>query len=102
MKFGKFIYVTLQFGMEYWNEYEVGDFAQRDLLGGILGKASTDAKAEPGNPLNDILGGLLGGGNSSSGGNPLNDLLGGLMGGDSSKKPEEGGLGGLLGGLFGK
>ena len=73
-----------------------------DLLGGILGKASSDAQSEPNNPLNDILGGLLGGGNSQSGGNPLNDLLGGLMGGDSSKKPEEGGLGGLLGGLFGK
>lgn len=73
-----------------------------DLLGGILGKASTDAKAEPSNPLNDILGGLLGGRNSSSGGNPLNDLLGGLMGGGSDKKSDEGGLGGLLGGLFGK
>ena len=73
-----------------------------DLLGGILGKASTDAKAEPSNPLNDILGGLLGGGNSASGGNPLNDLLGGLMGGGSDKKSDEGGLGGLLGGLFGK
>lgn len=73
-----------------------------DLLGGILGKASTDAKAEPSNPLNDILGGLLGGGNSTSGGNPLNDLLGGLMGGGSDKKSDEGGLGGLLGGLFGK
>ena len=73
-----------------------------DLLGGILGKASSDAQSEPNNPLNDILGGLLGGGNSQSGGNPLNDLLGGLMGGDSSKKSDEGGLGGLLGGLFGK
>lgn len=37
-----------------------------------------------------------------SGGNPLNDLLGGLMGGGSDKKSDEGGLGGLLGGLFGK
>ena len=73
-----------------------------DLLGGILGKASSDAQAEPSNPLNDILGGMLGGGNSQSGGNPLNDLLGGLMGGSSSKKSDEGGLGGLLGGLFGK
>ena len=73
-----------------------------DLLGGILGKASSDAQAEPGNPLNDILGGLLGGGNSQSGGNPLNDILGGLMGGGTSKKSDEGGLGGLLGGLFGK
>ena len=73
-----------------------------DLLGGILGKASNDAQAEPSNPLNDILGGLLGGGNNQSGGNPLNDLLGGLMGGGSSKKSDEGGLGGLLGGMFGK
>ena len=73
-----------------------------DLLGGILGKASNEAQGEPSNPLNDILGGLLGGGNNSSGGNPLNDLLGGLMGGGSDKKSDEGGLGGLLGGLFGK
>lgn len=73
-----------------------------DLLGGILGKASSEAQGEPNNPLNDILGGLLGGGNSQSGGNPLNDLLGGLMGGGSSKKSDQGGLGGLLGGIFGK
>ena len=73
-----------------------------DLLGGILGKASNDAQSEPSNPLNDILGGLLGGSNNRSGGNPLNDLLGGLMGGGSSKKSDEGGLGGLLGGMFGK
>lgn len=73
-----------------------------DLLGGILGKASSEAQGEPNNPLNDILGGLLGGGNSQTGGNPLNDLLGGLMGGGSNKKSDEGGLGGLLGGIFGK
>lgn len=73
-----------------------------DLLGGILGKASTEAKGEPSNPLNEILGGLLGGGTTASGGNPLNDLLGGLLGGNTSKKSEEGGLGGLLGGIFGK
>ena len=73
-----------------------------DLLGGILGKASSDAKAEPGNSLNDILGGMLGGGSNQSGGNPFNDLLGSLMGGGADKKSEEGGLGGLLGGLFKK
>ena len=75
-----------------------------DLLGGILGKASNEVQGEPSNPLNDILGGLLGGGNSQAGGNPLNDLLGGLMDGDNSTKKSEdgGGLGDLLGGIFGK
>lgn len=37
-----------------------------------------------------------------SAGNPLNDLSGGLMGGGSDKKSDDGCLGGLLGGLFGK
>ena len=42
------------------------------------------------------------GGTTASGKNPLNDLLGGLLGGNSAKKSEEGGLGRLLGGIFGK
>lgn len=70
-----------------------------DLLGGILGQASTEAQAQPSNPLNDILGSVLGGGNSQAGGNPLNDILGSVLGGGG--KQQQGGLGGLLGGLFG-
>ncbi|ODS88534.1 MAG: hypothetical protein ABS44_08520 [Chryseobacterium sp. SCN 40-13] len=50
-----------------------------DLLGGILGGAQKDAQAEPSNPLNDILGQVLGGGNQQQGG--LGGLLGSLFGG---------------------
>ena len=50
-----------------------------DLLGGILGGAQKDAQAEPSNPLNDILGQILGGGNQQQGG--LGGLLGSLFGG---------------------
>lgn len=71
-----------------------------DLLGGILGGAQSQAQAEPSNPLNDILGSVLGGGtNTQSSGNPLNDILGSVLGGNQQK--EQGGLGGILGGLFG-
>ncbi len=65
-----------------------------DLLGGILGNAQS--QAQPGNPLNDILGNVLGGGGQS--GNPLNDILGSVMGGGGK---QQGGLGGVLGSLLG-
>lgn len=70
-----------------------------DLLGGILGGAQTQAQAEPSNPLNDILGSVLGGGSSS--GNALNDMLGGFLGGDSQDQKKQDGLGGLLGNILG-
>lgn len=59
------------------------------------GKADT---AESGGGIGDIIGGLLGGGNSSAGGG-IGDLLGGLLGGGNSSAG--GGIGDLLGGLFG-
>lgn len=71
-----------------------------DLLGGILGNAQNQAQGESSSPLNDILGSVLGGGGSQSSGNPLNDILGNMLGGGDKEEKSEGGLGGLLGGLF--
>lgn len=73
-----------------------------DLLGGILGGAQNQAQAQQSNPLNDILGSVLGGGQSQSSGNPLNDILGSVLGGGNQQQSQQGGLGGLLGSLFGK
>ena len=72
-----------------------------DLLGGILGGAQNQAQAEPSNPLNDILGSVLGGGSQQSSGNPLNDILGSVLGGGQQQQQQQGGLGGLLGSIFG-
>lgn len=73
-----------------------------DLLGGILGGAQNQAQQQQSSPLNDILGSVLGGGQSQSSGNPLNDILGSVLGGGQQQKQQQGGLGDLLGGLFGK
>ncbi|MCT3699552.1 DUF937 domain-containing protein [Elizabethkingia anophelis] len=53
-----------------------------DLLGGIMGNATNEALASSGNPITDLLGSVLGGG--------------------GNQQQNQGGLGGLLGGLFGK
>lgn len=79
----------------------VGAGGLGDLLGGILGGAQSQAQAQQSNPLNDILGSVLGGGQSQSSGNPLNDILGSVLGGGQQQNQQSGGLGGLLGGLFG-
>lgn len=79
----------------------VGAGGLGDLLGGILGGAQTQAQQQQSSPLNDILGSVLGGGQGqSSSGNPLNDILGSVLGGGQQQK-QQGGLGDLLGGLFG-
>lgn len=82
----------------------VGAGGLGDLLGGILGNASSQAQAQQSNPLNDILGSVLGGGQSQSSGNPLNDILGSVLGGGNQQqqKQQGGGIGDLLGGIFGK
>ncbi len=80
----------------------VGAGGLGDLLGGILGGAQNQAQAQQSNPLNDILGSVLGGGQSQSSGNPLNDILGSVLGGGNQQQSQQGGLGGLLGSLFGK
>lgn len=67
--------------------------------------AKPDAGAESSGGIGDVIGGLLGGGNSSSGssgGGGLGDVIGGLLGGGSSGGSGGGiDLGGILGGLFG-
>ncbi len=81
----------------------VGAGGLGDLLGGILGGAQNQAQQQQSSPLNDILGSVLGGGQSQSSGNPLNDILGSVLGGGSQQqKQQQGGLGDILGGLFGK
>lgn len=72
-----------------------------DLLGEILGNAQNQAKGQSSSPLNDILGSVLGGTNQGSAGNQLNDILGSVLGGNDTHKKSEGGLGGLLGNIFG-
>ncbi|MCW3160257.1 DUF937 domain-containing protein [Chryseobacterium oryctis] len=78
----------------------VGAGGLGDLLGGILGNASNQAQAQQSNPLNDILGSVLGGGQSQSSGNPLNDILGSVLGGGGNQQ-QGGGLGSILGNLLG-
>lgn len=73
-----------------------------DLLGNILGGASQQAQTQQSNPLNDIIGSVLGSNNTQSSSNPLNDILGSVLGGDNKKDNNQGGLGGLLGSIFGK
>lgn len=81
----------------------VGAGGLGDLLGGILGNASSQAQSQQSNPLNDILGSVLGGGQSqASSGNPLNDILGSVLGGGGNQQQQGGGLGSILGNIFGK
>lgn len=61
-------------------------------------KAETAETQSGGGGIGDVIGGLLGGGNSSGGGG-IGDLLGGLLGG--GKSSGGGGIGDLLGGLLG-
>lgn len=87
------------------------------IVMGYLSKKTQNSNVSSGSGLNDILGGLLGGGNKADGGSSLggslltsvldqngdgkldvSDAMSAISG--SSKK--KGGLGGLLGGLFGK
>lgn len=79
----------------------VGAGGLGDLLGGILGGAQNQAQQQQSSPLNDILGSVLGGGQSQSSGNPLNDILGSVLGAGGQQQKQQGGLGDLLGGLFG-
>ncbi|MCC3217756.1 DUF937 domain-containing protein [Chryseobacterium sp. X308] len=80
----------------------VGAGGLGDLLGGILGNASNQAQAQQSNPLNDILGSVLGGGGQSqSSGNPLNDILGNVLGSGGNQQQGGGGLGSILGNILG-
>jgi hypothetical protein len=79
----------------------VGAGGLGDLLGGILGNASNQAQAQQSNPLNDILGSVLGGGQAQSSGSPLNDILGSVLGGGNNNQQQGGGLGSILGNILG-
>ena len=79
------------------------------IVMGLIANANKDKKADAGAPesgggIGDLIGGLLGGGNSDSGGSTggggIGDVLGGLLGGGSGSSGG-GGIGDLLGGLFG-
>ncbi len=81
------------------------------ILMGVLGKQASQNNVSDANGLTSLLGGMLGGGSGSKeqsliesfldadgDGSILDDVAGMVLGGGSKK----GGLGGLLGGLFGK
>ncbi len=85
------------------------------IIMGYLGKESKSKSVNNGGGLGDLLGGLMGGsssGSSSVGGNILSSLLDqdgdGKLGVNdvitaiSGNKKKSGGIGGMLGGLFGK
>jgi len=82
------------------------------ILMGMLGKQKRENNVSSQNDLTGLLGGLLGGSSAAKeqsfleqildadgDGSVVDDVAGMLLGGGSKKK---GGLGGLLGGLFGK
>ncbi len=80
------------------------------LLMGYLGKETRQKQVADSNGLGDLLGGMLGGGqqeqslvnrllDADGDGSIIDDVAGMILGGGGSQK---GGLGGLLGGLFGK
>ena len=82
------------------------------LLMGVLGKQSKEQNVSNSNDLTGLLGGLLGGSKAKNeqnfleqildadgDGSVIDDVAGMFLGGD---KKQSGGIGGLLGGLFGK
>ena len=72
------------------------------LLSGILGNASQQAQTQSTNPINDILGSILGGGSSSAdSGNPLGSIFGSVLDGNQQSSKSGGGLGEIFGSLFG-
>jgi len=76
------------------------------IVMGLIANANKDKSAKTetaeaqsgGGGIGDVIGGLLGGGNSSGGGG-IGDVIGGLLGG--GKSSGGGGIGDLLGGLLG-
>ncbi|UKB83483.1 DUF937 domain-containing protein [Chryseobacterium sp. MEBOG06] len=83
-------------------ENNVGAGGLGGLLDGILGNATNQAQTQQSSPLNDILGSVLGNGQSQSSGNPLSDILGNVLGGSGNQQQQSGGLGSILGNIFGK
>ena len=88
----------------------VQGFANHDTRGvnsaGALGSLgpllSMLTGSQGGGNLGSLIGGLMGGGNSSGAGGGLGSVLGGLMGGNSGVQGQQSGsLGNVLGGLLG-
>jgi hypothetical protein len=81
------------------------------LVMGVLGKETRQKKVTDQGGLGDLLGGMLGGGgqqeqslvnrllDADGDGSIIDDVAGMFLGGD---KKQSGGIGGMLGGLFGK
>jgi hypothetical protein len=83
------------------------------ILLGYLGKQKQQKNVNSESGIGDLLGGLMGGGNKqpkqqsmieslldgNNDGSVIDDIAGMVLGGSNQKK---GGLGGLLGGFFGK
>lgn len=112
MSLGNILGQILQQGMASQGrsrlDHAVGSGGIGDLLGGLLGGAQSSGGARPagGGGLGDLLGGVLGGGGSAGAGGAggLGDLLGGALSGSAGNPPAApsgGGIGDLLGGLLG-
>ena len=72
----------------------------KSVLEGAVQQQQPQRRQTSSDPLQDILGGILGGGSSSQGSGGLADILGGILGGGGSSQGS-GGLGGLLEGILG-
>lgn len=69
------------------------------VIMGYIGKEKQQSNVGAGG-LGDLLGGILG--NTDAQANPLNDILESILGDSNKQQSQQGGLGGLLGSLFGK
>ena len=85
------------------------------ILMGVLGKQSSNNNVSSSSDLDGLLGGLLGGNDTKQeqgflekildadgDGSVIDDVAGMILGGSKKTAGNQGGLGGLLGGLFGK
>lgn len=84
------------------HQNNVGAGGLGSLLDGILGKASDQAANQQPNPLNEVIGSILGNGSSDSSSNPLSDIIGSVLGNNDNQNKKNDGLGSILGNLFGK
>ncbi|QFG54011.1 DUF937 domain-containing protein [Chryseobacterium sp.] len=74
------------------------------LIMGFIGKEKQSSGINSGGGLGDLLGGILGGAQNQAQNepaNPLNDILGSVLGGGGEKQQQQGGLGGILGSILG-
>jgi uncharacterized membrane protein YebE (DUF533 family) len=81
------------------NQQTQGGSTIGDILGSLVGGGQSNSSS--GGAIRDILGSLIGGGKSSSTSSGLGDILGSLIGGGSSNSSSGGALGDILGSLVG-